>query len=114
MQESETLVRLSVVGQDDLIVDIGLDSPPDLPPTMLILDPTFAPRDELMSLARAIDQGLDATVLAIAMRQLDRYRNDDIPIGSAELPELRAYFHGWVQELVSEAADGRQRAREDS
>ena len=41
---------------------------------------------------------------AIAMRELDRYRNDDIPIGSAELPELRAYFHGWVQELVSEAA----------
>ena len=71
-------------------------------------------RDELMSLARAIDQGFDATVLAIAMRQLDRYRNDDIPTGSAELPELRAYFHGWVQELVSEAADGRQRAREDS
>lgn len=145
VQESETFVRLSVVGQDDLIVDIGLDSPPDLPPTMSLLGPTFAPlelaarkllalfdramprdfvdvfrlvqrwdRDELMSLARAIDQGFDATVLAIAMRQLDRYRNDDIPIGSAELPELRAYFHGWVQELVSEAADGRQRAREDS
>ena len=59
-----------------------------------------------MSLARANDQGLDATVLAIAMRQLDRYRKDDIPIGSAVLPELRAYFHGWVQELVSEGADG--------
>jgi hypothetical protein len=48
------------------------------------------------------------------MRQLDRNRNDDIPIGSAELPELRAYFHGWAQELVSEGADGRQWARDDS
>jgi hypothetical protein len=35
------------------------------------------------------------------MRQLDRYRNDDIPIGSAELSELRAYFHEWAQDLVS-------------
>jgi len=43
--ESETFARLPVVGQDDLMVDIGLDSPPDLPPTMSILGPTFAPRE---------------------------------------------------------------------
>ncbi len=40
------------------------------------------------------------------MRQLDRYRNDDIPIGGAELPELRAYFHGWVQELGQRGRTG--------
>ena len=34
-------------------------------------------RDEPMSLAGATDPGFDATILAIAMRQLDRYRNDD-------------------------------------
>ncbi len=45
VQGSQNFVRLSVVGQDDLIVDIGLDSPPDLPPTMSILGPTFAPRE---------------------------------------------------------------------
>ncbi|MBU6244983.1 MAG: nucleotidyl transferase AbiEii/AbiGii toxin family protein [Actinomycetales bacterium] len=145
MQESQTFVRLSVAGQDDLIVDIGLDSPPDLPPTMSILGPTYAPlelaarkllalfdramprdfvdvfrlvqrwnREELMSLARAIDPGFDTKVLATAVRQLDRYRNDDIPIGATELPELRAYFHGWAQELASEVADGRQQARTDA
>lgn len=143
--ESETFVRLSVVGQDDLIVDIGLDSPPDLPPTMSLLGPTFAPRelaarkllalfdramprdfvdvfrlvqrwdrDELKNLARAIDQGFDDTVLAIAMRQLDRYRNDDIPIAAAELPELRSYFHAWVDDLASAGRSGHQRSREDS
>ncbi len=137
VQESHTLVRLSVVGQDDLMVDIGLDSPPDLPPTMSLLGRTFAPRelaarkllalfdramprdfvdvfhlarrwdrDALMSLAGAIDPGFDATVLATAMRQLDRYRNDDIPIGGAELPELWAHCHGWADELGQRGRTG--------
>lgn len=47
VQASDTVVRLSVAGQDELIVDIALDSPPDLPPTMSILGPTFAPKGSL-------------------------------------------------------------------
>jgi len=47
VQASDTFVRLSFTGQDELIVDIALDSPPDLPPTMSILGPTFAPKGSL-------------------------------------------------------------------
>lgn len=145
VQASETFVRLSVAGEAALIVDIALDSPPDLPPTMSILGPTFAPeelaarkllalfdramprdfvdvfrlvrrweRDDLMGLAGTIDPGFDVTAFAMAMRQLDRYRNEDIPIAAAELPELRSYFHAWVDDLGSAGASGHQRAREDS
>lgn len=111
VQASDTFVRLSVTGQNELIVDIALDSPPDLPPMMSILGPTFAPmelaarkllalfdramprdfvdlfrlvqrwdRDELMSMAATIDPGFHASSFATAMRQLDRYRNEDVPI----------------------------------
>lgn len=145
VQESETFVRLCVTDQDEVIVDIALDSPPDLPPTMSILGPTFAPqelaarkllalfdramprdfvdvfhlvrrweRDELMRLAGTIDPGFDVTAFATAMRQLDRYRDQDVPIGAAELPEVRSYFRAWVDELGSAGASGHQRAQEDS
>ena len=145
VQASETFVRLSVAGEAALIVDIALNSPPDLPPTMSILGPTFAPkelaarkllalfdpamprdfvdlfclvrhwdRDELMSMAGTIDTGFDVAAFATAMRQLDRYRNEDIPIAAAELPELRSYFHAWVDDLASAGRSGHQRSREDS
>ena len=145
VQASDTFVRLSVTGQNELIVDIALDSPPDLPPTMSILGPTFAPkelaarkllalfdramprdfvdlfrlvqrwdRDDLMSLAATIDPGFDASPFATAMRQLGRYRNEDIPIDAAELPALRSYFKAWADDVASAGASGHRRARKDS
>lgn len=42
---SDTFVRLDVVGEDSLLVDLALDSAPGLPPVMSILGPTFAPED---------------------------------------------------------------------
>jgi hypothetical protein len=71
-------------------------------------------RDELMSMAGSIDTGFDIAAFATAMRQLDRYRNEDIPIAAAELPELRSYFHAWVDDLASAGRSGHQRSREDS
>ena len=71
-------------------------------------------RDELMSMAGTIDIGFDVAAFATAMRQLDRYGDEDIPIADAELPELRSYFHAWVDELASAGTSGHQRARQDS
>ena len=71
-------------------------------------------RDELMSMAGSIDTGFDVAAFATAMRQLDRYRSEDIPIAAAELPELRSYFHAWVDDLASAGRSGHQRSREDS
>lgn len=45
IQASGTFVRLEVVGEDSLLVDIALDSAPGLPPVMSILGPTFAPEE---------------------------------------------------------------------
>lgn len=45
IQASDTFVRLEVAGEDLLLVDIALDSPPGLPPVMSILGPTFAPEE---------------------------------------------------------------------
>lgn len=145
VRESETFVRLSVTGEGDLIVDIALDSPPDLPPTMSVLGPTFAPeelaarkllalfdramprdfvdvfhlvrrwdRNDLMSLARTIDAGFDVAAFVTALRQVDRYRDEDIPIRSGELPDLRSYFRAWAEELARAGTNGHQRAREGS
>lgn len=145
VQESKTFVRLSIAGEAALIVDIALDSPPDLPPTMSILGPTFAPkelaarkllalfdramprdfvdlfrlvqrwdRDELMSMAATIDPGFDTSPFTTAMRQLDRYRNEDVPIDAAELPALRSYFQAWADDLASVGTSGDQQTRNDS
>lgn len=145
VQASDTFVRLSVTGQNELIVDIALDSPPDLPPTMSILGPTFAPmelaarkllalfdramprdfadlfhliqhwdREELMRMAQAIDPGFDRSAFAMAMRQLDRYRIEDIPIDATELPALRSYFHAWANDLARAGTSGHRRAGKDS
>ena len=41
-----------------------------------------------------------------ALRQLERYRDSDIPIGTDDVSELRSSFRAWVDELCSVAADG--------
>ena len=130
VQASETFVRLRVSGHDLLIVDLALDSPPGMPPTMSILGPTFAPeelaarkllalfdramprdfvdvfhlarrwdREDLMALAATIDSGFETSAFATALRQLDRYRDSDVPIDADDVTELRSYFRVWVRDL---------------
>lgn len=57
------------------------------------------PRQRLMDLAVDIDPGFDPAVLAIALGQLRRYRDEDIPIEAGDVPALRAFFHEWADEL---------------
>ena len=42
IRNSDTFCRLVVTGDDDLLVDLALDSPPKLPPEKSIAGPTFA------------------------------------------------------------------------
>ncbi len=42
IRNSDTFCRLVVTGDDDLLVDLALDSPPNLPPETSIAGPTFA------------------------------------------------------------------------
>ena len=134
IQASDTFVRLEVVGEESLLVDIALDSAPGLPPVMSILGPTFAPEElagrkllalfdramprdfvdvyvlaqrweprRLIKLAKATDAGFELTVLLAAMRQLDGFLDEDLPIAESELDELRTFFGAWIAQL--EAAD---------
>jgi hypothetical protein len=129
-QSTETFVRLHVLGQDSLLVDLALDSPAGLPASISVLGPTFdpdelaarkllalfdraMPRDfvdvytvtrtrspqDVLSLARQLDPGLDTAVLALAMRRLEAYRDADIPVDESQLHALRAFFGAWISQL---------------
>ncbi len=45
IQDSETFVRLRLVGDDELIVDIAIDSPAERPPVVSVVGPTFDPEE---------------------------------------------------------------------
>ena len=131
LQSSETFVRLRVIGEESLLVDIALDSPPGLPSAMTILGPTFAPaelaarkllaladramprdfadvyalrhlqdRDAILAMAQSLDPGLTARGLADAMRQLDRYADEDIPVGQEAVARMRSFFREWIAALA--------------
>ncbi len=54
---------------------------------------------ELLSLDAMIDPGLDAAVLASAIRQLERYRDEDLPIKESDISLMRAFFADWATQL---------------
>jgi hypothetical protein len=43
IQDAETYCRLLIHGDEDLLVDLALDSVPGMPPSASIVGPTFAP-----------------------------------------------------------------------
>ena len=55
--------------------------------------------NELLDLARELDPGLETAVLAVAMRRLSAYWDEDIPIDPARLPEVRAFLYAWADAL---------------
>lgn len=57
-----------------------------------------SPQD-LLDLARELDPGFDSAVLAVAMRSLSAYRDDDVPFDPARLPEVRTFFDTWAAEI---------------
>ncbi len=45
IHDTDTFCRLTVTGDDALLVDLALDSPPQLPPSITFVGPTFAPEE---------------------------------------------------------------------
>ena len=45
IQDGDTFCRLTVTADDALLIDLALDSPPQLPPTMTFVGPSFAPEE---------------------------------------------------------------------
>jgi hypothetical protein len=57
--------------------------------------------DRLLHDAREIDPGIDMTNLLLALRQLDHYRDEDLPAPGAEIPAIREFFASWAVSLTS-------------
>ncbi len=57
-------------------------------------------RADLISLARSIDPGFDEQVLAIALRQITRYSDAQLPIDSTKVGALREFFRDWATEYA--------------
>ncbi len=45
VQDSKNFVRLRLIGDDELIVDIAIDSPAERPPVVSVVGPTFDPEE---------------------------------------------------------------------
>lgn len=57
--------------------------------------------DALLQNAREIDPGIDVTNLLLALRQLEHYRDEDLPAPGAEIPAIREFFASWVETLTT-------------
>lgn len=113
VQTSDTFVRLEVVGEDSLLVDLAGRK-------LLALFDRAMPRDfvdvyrlaqrwetgRLLEWATAIDAGFDLTVLVAAMRQLDGFADPDLPINESEIDQLRAFFRTWIEQLEAGGTEG--------
>ena len=56
-------------------------------------------RELLLARAAEIDLGFDHRVLASMMRTLDRFTDDELPIGAEDIQVIRAFFRHWADEL---------------
>ena len=56
-------------------------------------------RQALLDQAAQLDGGFDTDVLAVMMRTLDRFTDEEIPANDASALELRAFFAAWADEM---------------
>lgn len=74
LMDTPTFCRVPVLGpDDDVLVDLAIDSPPMHAPALTILGPTLMP--------------------------LDRFADDEIPLPPHLVREVRAFFAAWREEL---------------
>jgi hypothetical protein len=60
-------------------------------------------RTTLLARAHEVDPGFDHVVLADMMGTLDRFSDDELPIGSADATAVRGFFAKWARELSNQA-----------
>jgi hypothetical protein len=55
----------------------------------------------LLTRAAEIDPGFDPHIFADMLRTLDRYKDSDIPVSTADTATIRTFFRNWVAELAN-------------
>lgn len=133
VRDAPTFRRLALAdGEDELIVDLAIDSPPlhsihltDVGPTfelhelaarkLLALFDRAAARDfadllalsgrfdvdELLTLARELDDGFDIAIFASMLDALDRFSDEDLAATGAEPGDLRRFVAELADRLRS-------------
>jgi hypothetical protein len=131
IQDRQTFCRMVVRRADDeVLVDLAIDSPPHTTPTITALGPTLAPlelagrkllalfgraeardfadvyllaqrfgKEALLERVEALDAGIDRTVLAQMLGTLERFADDEIPLGEDDFRAAHAFFRTWIDEL---------------
>jgi hypothetical protein len=56
-------------------------------------------KDALLKQAASLDAGFDRTVLAQMMGTLQRFADDEIPLGHDDIARAKAFFSAWTDEL---------------
>ena len=59
-------------------------------------------RTTLLQRAHEVDPGFDRVVLAEMMGTLDRFVDDELPIGSADVTAVRTFFAEWARALATD------------
>lgn len=75
-------------------------------------------RQVLLDQAAQLDGGFDTDVLAVMMRTLDRFTDEEIPADDASALELRTFFAAWADEMEQrrvshEGAEAQDRSAKD-
>ena len=65
------------------------------------LSATFDPAT-LVDEAKRIDSGFSIEYFLDSLRNLARYRDEDLAFGNIDVPSLRAFFAKWLDQLVGE------------
>jgi hypothetical protein len=60
-------------------------------------------RTTLLARAHEVDLGFDRVVLAEMMGTLDRFADDELPLGNSDVTVVRTFFARWARELSSQA-----------
>lgn len=60
-------------------------------------------KEKLLRRAKEIDQGFDKKILAEMFQILNRFSDDELPVKSSQLLNLRNFFANWANELHNEA-----------
>ncbi|MDJ0360816.1 hypothetical protein [Rhodococcus sp. H29-C3] len=117
-----------VHGDEDLLMDLALDSVPGMPATASVVGPTFAPeelagrkvvalfdraeardfvyalrlrfeRELLSSRAGEVDAGFDPSILASMLDSLKRFPDNMIPVPASGVSTLENFFAEWAVEM---------------
>ena len=78
VKDEATFCRLIVHGNDDLLVDLALDSPPEHPATASLLGPTFAPQELAARKVLALFDRAAARDFADVFELTQHFAKDDL------------------------------------